>query len=165
MNYPACTLHIPSFSSSSFSILLDSSCIQLTSCLFYLQYIYFYLMIILLFLVLFLYKYISCIILDWSLSILLYSISLSRNINYHTMYLILSILLLLFSNTLSLFYCLYLQVYLCYFSLIQVSMIRLIYRYSSLTLSHSHSHYYTSKCEFLLSIDTPHSLSHSLLYK
>ena len=124
MDYPVCTLHIPSFSSSSFNILLDSSCIQLTSCLFYLQYIYFYLMIILLFLVLFLYKYISCIILDWSLSILLYSISLSRNINYHTMYLILSILLLLFSNTLSLFYCLYLQVYLCYFSLslIQVSV-------------------------------------------
>ena len=109
---------------SSFSILLDSSCIQLTSCLFYWQYIYFYLMMILLLIVLFLYKYISCIILDWSLSILLYSISLSRNINYHTMYLILSILLLLFSNTLSLFYSLYLQVYLCYFSfsLIQVSM-------------------------------------------
>ena len=53
----------------------------------------------------------------WLISILLYSISLSRNINYHTIYLILSILLLLFSNTLSLFYCLYLQVYLCYFSL------------------------------------------------
>ena len=116
MDYPVYILHIPSFSSSSFSILLDSSCIQLISYLFYLQYIYFYLMIILLFLVLFLYKYISYIILDCSLSILLYSISLSRNINYHTMYLILSILLLLFSNTLSLFYCLYLEVYLCYFS-------------------------------------------------
>ena len=55
---------------------------------------------------------------------------LSRNINYHTMYLIFSILFLLFSNTLSLFYCLYLQVYLCYFSF-------------------SPSHSYTSKYELL----------------